>query len=202
MDDTTPTGPRLPTQQAIEIMNQNAAAVAARSRIGQQVVAQRRVGRDALRRDHQVRMPSAQSLESIPEIQEVPQDTAPPRQQIPDDLIRNLVNQFQGFGGTGGGGGGSVGGGGGGGSGGGGNTNTGANNNVGWSNPNGVQTFTGDPGATFIGQSAGTGYTWKNTGWRYPGSQPMGASLSSPNWKIQNGTWWQRVPLPGAQGNP
>lgn len=186
----TPTGPRLPTAEAIDIMNQNAKAVAERSRTALGVAAQHRVGRDSLRRDHQVRMPSQESLESMPEIQEVPPDTTPPAQPLPDDLIRNLVNQFQGIGGTGGGGGGVGGGGGGGGSGGGGSNST-PNNNVGWSNPNGVQTFTGDPGATFIGQ-AGVQYTWVNTGWRYPGSQPMGASLSSPDWKIQNGTWWQR----------
>jgi hypothetical protein len=184
----------LPSAEAIDIMNQNAAAAAARARWAGMAQAQRRVGRDALRRDHVVRTPTAEFLANhpIPEVKPVPPDETPkgtdPNEEI-KNLIRNLVSQFQGTGGSGGGGGG----GGGGTTYGSGGSGTGTGGSVyGFSNPNGVQTFYGDPGATYIGPSGGQ-YEWKNTGWRYPGSQPMGASLSSPDWKIQNGTWWQRV---------
>ena len=156
-----PTGPRLPTPQAVEIMNANAKAVAARSSIAQRVVASQRVGRDALRRDATARQPGAYTGAGV---QVVPADEPPPRQDLPEDLIRNLLNQFQGNGGGrggggGGGGGGSHYGGGGGGNGGGGGTGGGSG---GGSNGPTVETFTNPnaiPGHT-IGQSTGVPRGW------------------------------------------
>lgn len=102
MSASTPSGPRIPTREAIEIMNQNAQAVAARSRWAGLVQAQQRVGRDALRRDRLIRTPTAEYLEQnpIPAPQPVPPDQEPPTTPLPTEQINNLVNQFQGTGGT------------------------------------------------------------------------------------------------------
>lgn len=102
MSASTPSGPRIPTREAIEIMNQNAQAVAARSRWAGLVQAQQRVGRDALRRDRLIRTPTAEYLEQnpIPAPQPVPPDQEPPTTPLPAEQINNLVNQFQGTGGT------------------------------------------------------------------------------------------------------
>lgn len=96
MENTAPTGIKVPTAEAIEALNQNAQAVAKRSQLGFMTQAQGRIGRDALRRDRQTRTPDAGSFAQP--IQEVPEDAAPPRQEIPSNLVKDLVSQFKGTG--------------------------------------------------------------------------------------------------------
>lgn len=148
-----PTGPLLPSAEAIDIMNENAAAVAKRARFATLAANQQRVGRDALRRDFAPRAPTAMNL---PGARPVPQDQTPSQPGLPTDLLHDLISQFQGTGGTGGSGGGG---------GGGGHTTVNHNGSGGGDPPSGgggggspgtgVQTFHGDPGATFIGQAGG-----------------------------------------------
>lgn len=98
-------GPRLPTAEAIGLMNQNAAAVANRSRFASAIQGQQRVGRDALRRDRQIRQLDPTTV--IPGTREVPADAPPTATPtFPMEELRNLLEQFEGVGTTGGGGGG------------------------------------------------------------------------------------------------
>lgn len=151
MNSTTPTGPTLPSQDVIEAMNRNAQVVARRAGVAYQASAARRVNRDALRRDSQVRTP----VEDVPGTEALPTSTAPttPNQPIPglSDLISQFsgsgtttpnVPGFSGSGGSGGGGGGGgfssgIGGGGGSGMGGGGGGGGGGSGVVTTTNPDG-----------------------------------------------------------------
>lgn len=109
----TTAGPRVPTQQAIDILNQNAAAASKRSNYATLVQAQDRVGRDQLRRDNVRRTPTGE----YPGYLDVPADQSPVQTPLPTSTIGNLVDQFRGQGaGAGGGGGGLARGSGGGGS--------------------------------------------------------------------------------------
>lgn len=97
-DSKAPLGVAVPTQQAIDIMNQNAAAAAKRSTYATLVSNQYQVGRDTLRRDYSVKAPT----DLPPGLQAVPKDSVP---TSPDSgvnsLVSNLVNQFKGTGGDG-----------------------------------------------------------------------------------------------------
>lgn len=95
MDDTSPTGIKVPTQSAINALNKNAQAVANRSRLASQTQAQSAVGRDALRRDRVVRRPEASSM---PNPVPVPGDATPTRQPGITGDLNNLLNQFNGTG--------------------------------------------------------------------------------------------------------
>jgi hypothetical protein len=143
MESTAPSGPRLPTPEAIDILNQNARAASERSRYATAITAQGRIGRDALRRDFTLRQadPSTQ----FGAVRAVPQDRAPAPQQTPIRQLTDLLAQFSGSGQTTGSGGG-VGrrSGTGSGSGSGGSPTGGATRY----DAGGVQTFYGDPGAT------------------------------------------------------
>ena len=143
--DSSPTGPRVPTQQAIDILNQNASSASKRSRYATLVQVNNQANRDSLRRDFAPRTPTDPQID-LPGTQAVPADQTPPRTPLPTQPVRDLLSQFQGSGSAGGGGGGFAGGGGGSGSGAGqpfgsGGPSTGGGNS-------GVQTFTNPEGHT------------------------------------------------------
>lgn len=146
---TNPPTLLLPSAEAIDILNKNAAAAAKRSRFAMLAQDQQRIGRDALRRDYAPRTPATTDLLTTAP---VPPDAAPASPDLPNQQLQDLVNQFQGTGGTGGGGG-FIGGGGGGTSGGSGGSSGTGSGGGGGTPAGGVQTFHGDPGATNIGQA-------------------------------------------------
>lgn len=94
-DSKAPTGVSVPSQKAIDIMNQNAAVAAKRSTYASLVTNQYQANRDSLRRDFAPRVP----VDQVPGFQDVPKDAVP---TVPDGgitgLIGDLVKQFRGSG--------------------------------------------------------------------------------------------------------
>jgi hypothetical protein len=181
-------------------MNTNAGNVAKRTNLAYLSQSQNRVGRDALRRDRQIRTATAQSYADTAMVP-VPPPQAPPRNGINQEDILNLLHQFQGSGPTGGGGS-SVGGGGhsGGGSGGGNGGSTPGGGSTGGGGT-GVQTFTNPnaiPGQVITqagnGPAGSPGAGWKPTGITQPGSPPYTSHGWGAQYKYQNGEWFYKFP--------
>src|SRR5690554_3658229 len=96
-DSRSPGGIKVPSAEAIEALNQNAQSVAQRSRIALAVAGQYQIGRDALRRDRQIRTPTARDMQLTP-LRDVPPDEVPKTASLPTTALSNLLAQFRGQG--------------------------------------------------------------------------------------------------------
>jgi hypothetical protein len=96
MAETSTQGPVLPPTEALEQMREAARAISARARLATAAVAERREGRDALRRDFDPRTPDPSSIPTVSD--PIADRVIGPEINLPREELAMLLEQFQGQG--------------------------------------------------------------------------------------------------------